>query len=360
MLKYFILCLLLFASACNSNKQQANNTENNTAQNNKAKSTTNAATFTSPANGQEVKFGETIEIKYQLKSDTIKIDTAVLFVNNREVARFAGDSYKWTMNEKRVGRQSLRLSLRANGKETAKATCTIKHFPDAPKQYGYTLVRTYPHNSASFTQGLFYHDGFLFEGTGQYGESAVMKIELTTGKAVKSASLTKEYFGEGITLYNDKIYQLTWKTFKCFVYDKNTFETSATVSYNSEGWGVTTIGDLLAVSDGSSIIRFVNPSNFAEARRIEVCDNNGNVDSLNELELIDGLIWANVWTTNYIVIINPETGAVVGKIDLKGIYPKANDDNCLNGIAYDETNNRIFVTGKRWDKLFEIKISERN
>jgi len=355
MLKYLLLCLLFVNTfACKDNKQPNNTKE-------KTEKTVDKPTvsLTLPKNGQQIGKGDVIDIAYEIKNDSLNIDTTVLLVNNREIARFAGTNYKWTVNENRVGRQSLRLSMRSNGIEVANAACVVRYFPPAPNRYGYSIVKQYPHNSSSFTQGLFYDDGFIYEGTGQYGKSALMKVELATGKVVKSVNLPNNFFGEGITLIGEKIYQLSWQERQCFVYDKNTFNRISTLSYTNEGWGITTIDNLLAVSNGTSIISFVSPDNFAEIRRIEVCNHNGNVEKLNELELIDGLIWANVWQTNIIVMIDPESGAVVGEIDLTGIYPNSNDEECLNGIAYDSQNKRIFVTGKNWSKLFEIKIVKK-
>jgi glutamine cyclotransferase len=319
----------------------------------------NNVALISPQNGQQVKQNDIIDIAYEIKSDSLNIDTTVLFVNNREIVRFSGTNYKWTMNEKRTGTQSLRLSMRNKGIEVANASCVLKYFPQSPQYYTYSIVKQYPHNSKFFTQGLFFDEGFLYEGTGQYGSSALLQMELATGNVIKSINLSNDFFGEGITLLGEKIYQLSWHERQCFVYDKNSFDKLSTLSYSNEGWGITTVDNLLAVSNGSAIISFVNPENFAEIRRIEVCNNKGNVSQLNELEFIDGLIWANVWQSNTIVMINPESGAVVGEIDLSGIYHDANQENCLNGIAYDLKNNRIFITGKRWTKLFEIKIVKK-
>ena len=356
MLKYVLISILFINCYACKNAQQGSDKEKHEPP--KQLKTSDIA-IVSPQNGQQVRQSEIIDISYQIKNDSLTIDTTVLFVNNKEIARFAGTSYKWTMNENRVGRQSLRLSMRADGKEVANASCMLKYFPSPPQYYTYSIVKQYPHNTGFFTQGLFFYDGFLYEGTGQYGSSALMKIELETGKVIKAVNLSKDFFGEGITLMDEKIYQLSWQERQCFVYDKNTFDRITTISFPNEGWGITTVGDLLAVSNGSSIISFVKPDNFAEVRHIEVCNDKGNVSQLNELEYIDGLIWANVWQTNTIVMIDPESGAVVGEIDFSGIYPNSNSDNCFNGIAYDEKNNRIFVTGKRWSKLFEVKIVKK-
>ena len=357
MLKYLLIFLLFITfCACNNSQYKPNDEKKQVVKQVKI----NDIAIVSPQNGQQVRQSEIIDVSYQINNDSLTFDTTFLFVNNKEIARFTGTSYKWTMNENRVGRQSLHLSMRANGKEVASASCMVKYFPPPPQYYTYSIVKQYPHNKSFFTQGLFFDGGFLYEGTGQYGLSALMKIELETGKVIKSVNLSKEFFGEGITLLNEKIYQLSWQERQCFVYDKNSFDKLATIPYQNEGWGITVVGNLLAVSNGSSIISFVNPDNFAEIRRIEVCNDKGNISNLNELEYIDGLIWANVWQTNTIVMINPESGAVVGEIDFSGIYKNSNTDDCLNGIAYDEKTKRIFVTGKRWSQIFEVKIGNIN
>ncbi|MDR1347374.1 MAG: glutaminyl-peptide cyclotransferase [Prevotellaceae bacterium] len=351
MLRYLLVLLLfIILFACKSARRTDDN-KTETPKNIKE----NSVILVSPQNGQQVKQNEIINIAYEIKSDSFNIDTTVLFVNNSEVARFSGASYEWTMNEKRTGRQSLRLSMRAGGVEVASTAFVLKYFPPSPQYYTYSIVRQYPHSTEFFTQGLFFDEGFLYEGTGHYGSSALLQIEPASGSVVKSVNLGERFFGEGVTLANGKIYQLSWREHQCFVYDKNNFDRLAVLPYSNEGWGITTVGNLLAVSNGSSIISFVSPENFVEVRRIEVCNDKGNVSQLNELEFIDGLIWANVWQTNTIVMINPETGAVDGEIDLSGIYKNANEENCLNGIAYDVKNKRIFVTGKRWSSLFEIK-----
>ncbi|MDR2064658.1 MAG: glutaminyl-peptide cyclotransferase [Prevotellaceae bacterium] len=355
MLRYLLLCLLIINIYSCNNARKADNGKTETPKNIKKVN----VNIVSPKNGQQVKQNDVIDIIYEIKNDSVKIDTVVLFVNNRETARFTGKNYKWLMNESRTGRQSLRLSMRAGGIEVATASFVLKYFPQPPQYYSYSAVKQFPHNTAFFTQGLFFDEGFLYESTGQYGNSALMQIEPATGNIVKSVNLGENFFGEGITLINDKIYQLSWQEHQCFIYDKKTFNKLSALSYSNEGWGITTVDNLLAVSDGSSIITFVNPDNFAEVRHIEVCNDKGNVSQLNELEFINGLIWANVWQTNTIVMINPQTGAIVGEIDLSGIYQNANAENCLNGIAYDVKNKRIFITGKHWSKLFEIQIVKK-
>ena len=228
-----------------------------------------------------------------------------------------------------------------------------------PTFYTYEVVAEYPHSRTSYTQGLQFVDGELWEGTGEYGRSRILCTDLATGKVLQSKKLPKEEFGEGITILGDKIYQLTWLEGKLHIYDKATLRHLATHTYKGEGWGLTTDGERLYMSDGSNYIRILNPETMKQEGRFGVTLRGESLQYLNELEWIDGKIWANVYTTDHIVIINPENGVVEGVINLSGILPEKERDgrtDVLNGIAYDKATKRIFVTGKNWSKLYEIKI----
>ncbi len=228
-----------------------------------------------------------------------------------------------------------------------------------PTFYTYEVVAEYPHLRTSYTQGLQFIDGELWEGTGEYGRSQLLRTDLATGKILQSKKLSKEEFGEGITVLGDKIYQLTWLNGKLHTYDKATLRHLATHTYKGEGWGLTTDGEKLYMSDGTNYIRVLNPETLAQERRFGVTLRGESLQYLNELEWIDGKIWANVYTTDHIVIINPENGVVEGVVNLSGILPTSEYDSktdVLNGIAYDSATKRIFVTGKNWSKLFEIRV----
>ena len=228
-----------------------------------------------------------------------------------------------------------------------------------PLFYTYEVVAEYPHLRTSYTQGLQFVDGELWEGTGEYGRSQLLRTDLASGKVLQSKKLSKEEFGEGITVLGDKIYQLTWLNGKLHIYDKATLRHLATHTYKGEGWGLTSDGEKLYMSDGTNYIRVLNPETLAQERRIGVTLRGESLQYLNELEWIDGKIWANVYTTDHIVIINPENGVVEGIINLSGILPEKERDyktDVLNGIAYDKATKRIFVTGKNWSKLFEIRV----
>ncbi len=226
--------------------------------------------------------------------------------------------------------------------------------------WGFRIVGTYPHDPTAFTQGLVYHDGFLYEGTGLYGQSSIRKVDLKTGRVLQSRSLPQKYFGEGIALFQNRLYQLTWQNQEGFIYDLN-FNPVGRFTYQTEGWGLTHDGQRLIMSDGSARLFFLNPRTLRPERTLTVRAAGQPVERLNELEYIQGRIWANVWQTNRIAIIHPQTGNVEAWLDLTGLVLLArarnpDPDAVLNGIAYDAQNNRLFVTGKLWPFLFEIEV----
>ncbi len=225
--------------------------------------------------------------------------------------------------------------------------------------YRYQVAAEYPHAPDAYTQGLQYLDGVLYEGTGERGESSLRRVALETGEVLQSTPLSDTLFGEGITVVGDRIFQLTWQSNVGFIYDRESFDRIGEFAYPTEGWGLTYDGQHLIMSDGSSTIYRRDVETLAEVERIEVTDQGKPVVRLNELEMVNGEIWANVWQTDRIARIDPETGVVVGWIDLSGLLPaeeRIGADAVLNGIAYDAENDRVFVTGKNWPKLFEIEI----
>jgi glutamine cyclotransferase len=225
--------------------------------------------------------------------------------------------------------------------------------------YTCRVVNTYPHDRDAFTQGLVYEDGILYEGTGLRGRSTLRKVELETGDVSQIHKLPPQFFGEGITIYGNRIIQLTWQSNVGLVYDKYSFRLLQKFNYPTEGWGITHDGKRLIMSDGTSILRFLDPETFEEIGRIDVREKGGTVAGLNELEYVQGEVYANVWPTDRIARIAPETGQVVGWIQVKGLL-RAEDRftgvQVLNGIAYDPKNNRLFVTGKFWPRLFEVEL----
>ena len=260
------------------------------------------------------------------------------------------------------GRRSLKATAYRGGKvRTSVARFIIVLSDIIPERYNYKVVNTYPHDRSAFTQGLFFDNGMLYEGTGQETGSTLREVELVTGRVIRQLNLSAELFGEGITLYKDRIYQVTWRSKVGFVYDKSTFRQINKIYYQSEGWGLTTMKDNIVMSDGTNVLYIIEPEMFTVIARLEVYDNEKMVDQLNELEYINGEIWANIWNTDLIARIDPSTGKLLAYIDLKGILKDPDTDtsiNVLNGIAYDSEGGRIFVTGKNWPRLFEIKITE--
>lgn len=238
------------------------------------------------------------------------------------------------------------------------ATDTIK-IVESPKQYTVNVVNSYPHNTNSYTQGLVFFDGVLYEGTGLYGESRLMEVSLEDGKILRTKPLSKKYFGEGIALLNDKIYQLTWEHGVGIIYDRKTFDKTGEFKYSGEGWGITSDGTKLYMSDGTNLIRIIDPQTMRTVGSIDVKDDNGSVIYLNELEWIEGEIWANVYGETRILRIDPQSGNVAGIINLESLLPMITitaETDVLNGIAYDQQNKRVFVTGKNWNKIFEITV----
>ena len=226
----------------------------------------------------------------------------------------------------------------------------------------YRIKNTYPHDPSAFTQGLVYRDGILYESTGLRGRSSVRRVSLETGNILSQTSLLPEFFGEGIAVFGDRIYQLTWTTGVGFIYDKKTLALLQEFRYGIEGWGMTHDGKFLIVSDGSATLYYWDPQTFREAKRLSVTAGGKPVTNLNELEFVEGEIYANIWQQDRIARISPETGEVTGWIDLKGLLAPADRhgvEDVLNGIAYDPAKKRLFVTGKLWPKLFEIEIVDK-
>ncbi|MDY6835584.1 MAG: glutaminyl-peptide cyclotransferase [Chloroflexota bacterium] len=233
---------------------------------------------------------------------------------------------------------------------------------ELPIYFSYRVVEVYPHDHESFTQGLVFEDGMLYEGTGRRGKSSLRRVELETGNTLQTRRLSPEFFGEGIAIIEDRIIQLTWKSNVGFVYSKEDFELLRQFHYPWEGWGLTYDGEYLIMSDGTEILHFLDPLTFEEVRSIEVLDGVNCVSMLNELEYVDGEVYANVWNTDLIARISSETGQVLGWIDLQGLLTEQDRSlpvDVLNGIAYDAEMDRLFVTGKLWPKLFQIELVQQ-
>ncbi|MFT7900475.1 glutaminyl-peptide cyclotransferase [Tenacibaculum ascidiaceicola] len=307
--------------------------------------------------------GKKAAIKFeQLKGE--QIDSVQLYVNNKRVNT---NETSVTINtaDFGVGKHAV-TALAFYPNKSKKINNSIEVLAkEAPAVYSYKIVNIYPHDKGAYTQGLEYKNGYLYESTGRNGESTLRKVELKTGEVLQKVDLDKKYFGEGMTIFNNKIYWLTWHARKGFIYDFETFKQLGSFNYtnSNQGWGLTHNNSELIKTDGSNKVWFLDANTQEEKRSIQVYTNKYPVDNLNEIELINGKIFANKWQQNSIVIINPETGVVEGVANLNGLRDiVAKDqtlepqDDVLNGIAYDAENNRLFVTGKHWGKLFEIEL----
>lgn len=321
----------------------------------------NKLEFVHPDSGKRIAYGE--QVKLTLNFPNAAIDSVVYSVDgNVLVTKQDTGSVVFDTKEYGLGDRSLSAKVYAEGKEDI-AYSNVMVLPPAAQNYGFEVVKSYPHDEHAFTQGLQYVDGVLYESTGRYEQSQLRKVDLGTGKVLKSIPLDAQYFGEGMTVVGDKIVQLTWRENMAIIYNKNNFERVGSFNYGNskEGWGLTYDGTRLIKSDGTNKLYFLNATTGAEESSIAVYDENGTVDSINELEYIEGKVYANIYTKEIIVIINPETGAVEGRINLVGMYDENRQpvDNEMNGIAYDAVGKRLFVTGKLWTKLFEIKAVAR-
>lgn len=266
--------------------------------------------------------------------------------------------------DSKLGEQKItaKISLEDTTEE-ASTTITVLN-NEQPKIFSYKIINEYPHDIKSYTQGLEFHNGELYESIGQYGESKLRKINYKTGDILKNINLGNQYFAEGITILNDKLYQLTWRENTGFIYDITTLEKTGTFKYgkSKEGWGLCNDGTALYKSDGTDKIWTLDATNFTEQGYIQAFTNNGKIASLNELEWIDGKIYANIYQRNGVAIINPKNGAVEGVIDFSPLKEKVTQHpglDVLNGIAFNSETNTIFVTGKDWDKLFEVEVFEQ-
>jgi glutamine cyclotransferase len=301
------------------------------------------------------------------EKDNKQIDSVQFSIDSKKI-KGDGNSAAIKISDFKLGKHQINAIVFYTNK-TKKVNKPVYFMADsAPDIYNFKIINTYPHDSKAYTQGLEYYNGYLYEGTGRNGTSSIRKVELETGKVLQNTDLDKVYFGEGITILNNKIYQLTWRSGIGFVYDLESFEKEKEFKYTKsrEGWGLTNNGEKILKSDGTERIWFLNPETLIEENYIEAYTNKQKVEELNELEYINGLIYANKWQKNSIVIINPISGKVEGVVNLNSLKneilktQKLNElDEVLNGIAFDKQNNRMFVTGKHWSKLYEIELIKK-
>jgi glutamine cyclotransferase len=310
-------------------------------------------------------FGDKVSVNINTKVKNGEIDNIRLFYQNELLKETR--ELEFTVNNieiSELGNSNFKVVATKNDGVNNSRIKTIPVFSDIlPKNFTYQVINNFPHSKESFTQGLEFHNGFLYEGTGNNGESKLMKVKPETGNAIQSHSLEEIYFGEGITILNDKIYQITYRAQKGFVYNLSDFAVIDSFHYNSkEGWGLTNDGTNLIMSNGTNVLTWINPDDYSVVKTLQVANNRGLVNYLNELEYVNNTIYANVYTTDIIVGIDPENGKVLSEINLSGIlnmYKNPSDTvDYLNGIAYNKKSGNFFVTGKWWPRLFEIQLKE--
>jgi glutamine cyclotransferase len=306
-------------------------------------------------------FGDSVAIRVSLRDSNLALTNIEIHLNEDSLKSVSAFPFTLSVSTDGLlaGRNLIRVS--ASNKEVLQSkSVSFNLLPTkSPDTYIYRVNAVYDHDKDAYTQGLFYHNGMLFEGTGQRGQSSVRQVNLSDGKVLKRKGLEKKLFGEGIVYHNGSIYQLTWNSQVGIIYDANDLNELRRFYYTGEGWGLTSDSISLIRSDGSNKLYYHNPDDFRLIKTIEVYTEKGPLNKLNELEYINGKIYANIYQQNAIAIINPSNGVVEGMINLKGILLKkyqTDEEDVLNGIAYDAENNRLFVTGKYWSKLFEIEL----
>ncbi len=320
-------------------------------------SDTNKNNFSIATNAKKntIQLGKSIDLTL-VNPKNLSVQSVSYQLNGKDIAEsFVVDS--------KLGEQTITAKVDYDDTSEVVSTIITVLNNEQPKIYSYKIINEYPHDIKSYTQGLEFHNGELYESTGQYGESKLLKVNYKTAEVLKSVNLTNQYFGEGLTILNEKLYQLTWRENTGFIYDVNTLEKTGTFKYgkSKEGWGLCNDGTFLYKSDGTDKIYKLEANNFTEQGFIQVFTNNGKIASLNELEWIDGRIYANIYQRNGVAIINPSNGAVEGVIDFAPLKEKVTQHpelDVMNGIAYNPDTKTIFVTGKEWDKLFEVEVFE--
>ncbi len=306
-------------------------------------------------------YGENVSIKISTQIKRKEIKTIQLFYNNKLIEETTEnelviDNFQFNS----LGNGFVKVIVtKTDGTNNSKVQ-SVKTLSDIESEtFSYQVVNSYPHLITSYTEGLEYYNGYIYEGTGENGESHIYQINLKTGQPTKTFKMDKIYFGEGITILNNKIYQLTYHAQKGFVYNLDDFSVIDSFRFISQqGWGLTNDGKNLIMSDGSHNLTWINPNDFSIVKTLQVANKLGLLSNLNELEYVDGMIYANIYTTNVLVKIDSETGKVLSEINLSGISDMHDNGQIdyMNGIAYDKENDRLFVTGKWWPRLFEIKL----
>ncbi len=318
----------------------------------------------SPQPDQVIISGDSVKIDIAQTDSTTTIDSVAVSAGKGPVTTLHGKPARlyWNSATSRVGKITLKILFYFSDSLQESHNINLVVLSDLePQQYNYRVIRKYPHDDQAYTQGLVYNNGKMYESTGLEKKSSVRIVDMETGKPEKITHMAPQFFGEGIALYKDQIYQITYRDQVGFVYDKNTLSKIRSFDYQFlEGWGLTTNNKYLIMTDGSAHLFFLEPEFFTQVDRVEVFDNKGRIDSLNEIEFINGKVLANVYGESFIVVIDPESGKVTGKIELEALMPagtKGDYNKVLNGIAYNPGNGHLYVTGKNWPVLYELELN---
>ncbi len=356
---------LLFQVSCNNqslNHKQEKLSQDETKSVNSHQNSKQILEVITPEPNQIFKSGDQIKVLLREKESSSQIDSVRLIIATQSKTYIDFKDYIFWLDscDLTTGTKRLIIETYSDGMRTSRISRNIVIGSDiVPQNYSYKIVNVYPHDPNAYTQGLVYENGFLYEGTGQRGSSSLRKIKAESGELQASLNLPPDIFGEGICIFGDKIIQLTWTSGIGFVYDKNSFKFLNKINYATQGWGITTDSENLIMSNGSNVLIFMDPDSYTENSRLEVYDDMGAVHKLNELEFINGIVYANIYTSDKIAMIDPKSGKVLAYIHLDGLLKEEDRHpglDVLNGIAYDVEGDRLFVTGKNWPKLFEIKI----
>ncbi len=365
-IKYILIIIFftIYVNACKSDSEKTSEKQNQNQTDKVEHNVQNPLTLTveRPSNENYI-FGDKIKITVNVK-EGFKEDTVLLSINNGDdiILTKETETYLWDTRNAHTGRNNIEVELNTNNQRFRKQQFVTIFSDIVPEEYTFKIKNVYKHDVHAYTQGLFYHDGFLYEATGLKGQSTVRKVQLETGDVMQSFAIPKDVFGEGITLYKNKIIQLSWESGRGFVYDFNTFKHLDEFTYGGEGWGICNDDSHLFMTNGSAEVKILEPETYSVTGTFDVYDNKGPVRYLNESEYIDGYIYANIYQYEKIVKFDPHTGKVAAYIDLSHILPMndyKSDTDVLNGIAYDKDNKRLFITGKLWPKLFEIELIKK-
>lgn len=354
-LTFLILNTLFVLTCCNDGGEKPNEG------NSKSPRIPRNTSIVSPSPNMQLIIGEPVEFKVSSKKE---IDS-ILFDDDEKEIIYKTDSFTWKSGKALTGEKKFKVTVFYNGGKSETHFPRVRFLSDIePEKLTYKVIEKYPHDPEAYTQGLFFMGDVLYESTGRKGRSSIRKVNLKTGEKIKQVNIDSQYFGEGSTFWEDKIMMLTYRSNIGFVFDTDLNQTGK-FNYDHEGWGATTLGDTLIVSDGTETLHLLDPRDFSEIGRLEVYDHKGPVKSLNELEMIDGHIYANIYTEDNIAVIDPTTGKVLKMIDLSGLLENSEKagldevNDVLNGIAYHKASGKIYVTGKDWPSLFQVEFLKK-